>query len=255
MLEVKTICPYCGVGCGIVLNIDESDRIAWVDDDPTNQSSQGMLCVKGRFGLSFVNHEDRLTTPLIRRDGVLEPASWDEALDLVADKLVEHRGSFAALASAKATNEDGYVLQKLTRLLMGTNSIAPCTRLCHAPSVAAMLTQLGSGATSNSYEDYDAAACFMVIGSDTTSNHPVIASRLRRAIDDLMLTPIAADYSTVSLGPEEQDEDLFEDAQALEAEVGRLEREMLQAAERLDFEVAAERRDRIRYLRRKAVLQ
>jgi formate dehydrogenase alpha subunit len=182
--EVDTVCPYCGVGCGIGLQIGATERIVSVLDAPENPSSQGMLCVKGRFGTTFVHHPDRLTQPLIRRNGKLEPASWDEALDLVAEKFVEHRGSFAALASAKATNEDGYVLQKFVRLVMGTNSIDHCTRLCHSPSVEAMLMQIGSGATSNSYEDYDAAGCLMVVGSDASSNHPVIASRLRRAIDE-----------------------------------------------------------------------
>ncbi len=181
--RVASTCPYCGVGCGIVMEIDADDRIATVLDQPGNGSSDGMLCVKGRFGTSYVHHPDRLTTPLIRRDGELRPASWDEALDLVARKLVEHRGAFAALASAKATNEDNYVLQKFVRLLMGTNSIDHCSRLCHAPSVTAMLAQIGSGATSNSYADYEMAGCLMVVGSDTSSNHPVIASRLRRAIE------------------------------------------------------------------------
>jgi formate dehydrogenase alpha subunit len=181
--EVASVCPYCGVGCGVTLQIDADDRIISVQDQPANPSSQGMLCVKGRFGSSFVHHADRLTQPLIRRDGVLERAPWGEALDLVARKLVEHRGSFAALASAKGTNEDGYVYQKFVRLLMGTNSIDHCSRLCHGPSVKAMMLQIGSGATSNSYEDYENAGCLMVVGSDTSSNHPVIASRLRRALD------------------------------------------------------------------------
>ncbi len=181
--EVATTCPYCGVGCGIRLQVDDTQQIVGVLDQPANPSSQGMLCVKGRFGTPFVQHPDRLTEPLIRRDGRLEPASWDEALDLVARKLVEHRSSFAALASAKGTNEDGYVFQKFVRLLMGTNSIDHCSRLCHGPSVKAMMLQIGSGATSNSYDDYEAAGCLMVVGSDTSSNHPVIASRLRRAID------------------------------------------------------------------------
>ena len=181
--EVASTCPYCGVGCGIALQVDANDRLIGVLDQPANPSSNGMLCVKGRFGTSFVHHADRLTQPLIRRDGKLQPASWDEALDLVAAKLVEHRDSFAALASAKGTNEDGYVFQKFVRLLMGTNSIDHCSRLCHGPSVKAMLLQIGSGATSNSYEDYENAGCLMVVGSDTSSNHPVIASRLRRAID------------------------------------------------------------------------
>ena len=207
--EVSTTCAYCGVGCGIGLKIDAEDQIVAVEDRPLNPSSQGMLCVKGRFGLTFVTHEDRLRTPLIRRNGILEEATWDEALDLVADKLVEHRGSFAALASAKATNEDAYVLQKFVRLLMGTNSIDHCTRLCHSPSVEAMLQQLGSGATSNSYEDFDDAGCLMVVGSDTSSNHPVIASRLRRAIDErgaqlIVVNPKRidlCDYATYFLQP------------------------------------------------------
>jgi formate dehydrogenase alpha subunit len=182
--SVTTTCAYCGVGCGVDLQVDAQDRIVWVDDRPDNPSSQGMLCVKGRFGLTFVNHEERLTRPLIRKKGVLQETTWEEALDHVAEKLIEHRESFAVLASAKATNEDGYALQKFTRLVMATNNIDHCTRLCHSPSVEAMLKQLGSGATSNSYEDYDNAGCLMVVGTDTSSNHPVIASRLRRAIDE-----------------------------------------------------------------------
>ena len=182
--KVSTTCPYCGVGCGIDLRIDDKDIIRFVDDKPENLSSTGMLCVKGRFGTTFVHHGDRLTTPLIRRNGQLEPCSWDEALDYTADRLVEHRGRFASLASAKGSNEDGYVQQKFVRMLMGTNNIDHCTRLCHSPSVEAMLQQLGSGATSNSYEDYEAAGCLVVIGCDPSSNHPVIASRLRKAIDE-----------------------------------------------------------------------
>ena len=180
---VSTVCPYCGVGCGIKLSADDQGRITHVDDDPANRSSTGLLCVKGRFGVSFVDHADRLTTPLVRRAGQLQPASWDEALDLVADKFAEHRGRFGAFASAKATNEDNYLIQKFARVLLGTNNIDHCTRLCHAPSVEAMLAQLGSGATSNSYTDYEDAGCVFVAGADPSSNHPVIASRIRRAVD------------------------------------------------------------------------
>lgn len=182
--KVSTTCPYCGVGCGIDLRIDDRNFIQFVDDKPENRSSTGMLCVKGRFGTTYVHHSDRLTTPLIRKNGELVPCSWDEALDYTADKLVQYRGRFASLASAKGSNEDGYVQQKFVRMLMGTNNIDHCTRLCHSPSVEAMLQQLGSGATSNSYEDYEAAGCLVVIGCDPSSNHPVIASRLRKAIDE-----------------------------------------------------------------------
>ena len=180
---ITTTCPYCGVGCGIKAQVDESDRIIQMLDDPDNESSVGMLCVKGRFGYTFVHHEDRLKTPLVRRNGELTEATWDEALDYVAHQLVEYQGdSFATFASAKATNEDGYVQQKFTRLIMQSNHIDHCTRLCHAPSVEAMLTALGSGATSNSYIDYEEAGCIIIIGSDANSNHPVAASRMRRAV-------------------------------------------------------------------------
>ena len=181
--SVTTTCPYCGVGCGIKLKVNSQDQILEVQDDAENLSSVGMLCVKGRFGTSFVRHPDRLTTPLIKEDGEFRPAGWDEALDLIADRLVQYRGgSFATLCSAKATNEDGYIQQKFSRLLMQSNNIDHCTRLCHSPSVEAMLTALGSGATSNSYTDYEDSRCMMLIGCDPTSNHPVAASRMRRAV-------------------------------------------------------------------------
>ena len=181
--EVTTTCPYCGVGCGIKAQVDDTDRIVAMLDDPENQSSVGMLCVKGRFGYSFVNHEDRLTAPLIRKDGILTEASWDEALSFLSENLAKYRGEeFATLCSAKATNEDGYIQQKFARLVMQSNHIDHCTRLCHSPSVEAMLTSLGSGATSNSYQDYEEAGCLVIIGSDANSNHPVAASRMRRAV-------------------------------------------------------------------------
>ena len=180
---VKTTCPYCGVGCGIVAGVGEDGIIQEMLDDPDNLSSLGMLCVKGRFGYTFVHHEDRITSPLIRKDGVLVETTWEEALDLVAKKLVEYQGDpFGTLCSAKATNEDGYVQQKFARLVMKSNHIDHCTRLCHSPSVEAMLESLGSGATSNSYIDYEEAGCLVIIGSDANSNHPVAASRMRRAV-------------------------------------------------------------------------
>ena len=180
---VTTTCPYCGVCCGIKAQVSSDDTIVEMLDDPENDSSVGMLCVKGRFGYTFVHHEDRLTEPLIRRNGKLEPATWDQALDLITERLSGYDGdSFATLCSAKATNEDGYIQQKFSRLVMQSNHIDHCTRLCHSPSVEAMLTSLGSGATSNSYVDYEEAGCLVIIGSDANSNHPVAASRMRRAV-------------------------------------------------------------------------
>ena len=198
----ETTCPYCGVGCG--LRVHERDgRIVWVDGVPENSSSQAMTCVKGRFGLEFVHAPDRLTQPLVRRDGRLQPSTWDDALDLVARKFAASLGTFAAIASAKASNEDGYAVQKFTRAVMGTNNIDHCSRLCHAPSVVALQEQVGSGATSNSYADYDIAGTLLVVGSDTAQNHPVVASRLRRAVEDrgatlIVVNPIRIDLCDIA---------------------------------------------------------
>ena len=182
-LEVETTCPYCGVGCGITLKVRQDGRLAVMADDvPGNHSSLGTLCVKGRFGTGFVHAPDRVTVPMLKRDGAWHEVTWDEALDAAADGLARNHGRFGAFASAKATNEDGYIIQKLARVVMGTNNVDHCTRLCHSPTVEAMLTSMGSGATSNSYQDYEEAGCLMVVGADASANHPVIAIRLRRAV-------------------------------------------------------------------------
>lgn len=130
--EVKSICPYCGVGCGIKLGI-RGDRVVAVSGDKNSPVNQGQLCVKGRFGFHFINHPDRLTTPLIKREGVLKEATWDEALDLVSRRFTEIRDrygadSLAAVSSARCTTEDNYLFQKLMRSL-GTNNIDHCARL------------------------------------------------------------------------------------------------------------------------------
>jgi formate dehydrogenase alpha subunit len=181
--EVETTCPYCGVGCGIILKVRVEGRLSLMADDvSSNPSSRGALCVKGRFGAGFIHSQDRITRPMVRRDGRWREVSWDEALDAAAEGLARNRGRFGALASAKATNEDCYVVQKFCRVVMGTNNVDHCARLCHSPSVVAMLVTMGSGATSNSYSDYERAGCLMVVGADSSANHPVIAIRLRRAV-------------------------------------------------------------------------
>jgi formate dehydrogenase alpha subunit len=163
--------------------VREDERLAvMADDAPANRSSEGMLCVKGRFGTGFIHSRDRVVHPMVKREGRWQEVSWDVALDAAADGFARHRGRFGALASAKATNEDGYLIQKLCRAVMATNNVDHCTRLCHSPSVEAMLASMGSGATSNSYVDYEEAGCVMVVGADASANHPVIAIRFRRAM-------------------------------------------------------------------------
>ena len=128
--EVKTVCPYCGTGCSMYLGVKDG-KISGVRGDPAGPANQGRLCVKGRFGIAeFVNHRDRLTTPLVRKNDVLVEASWEEALSLVAEKLGKYRGDdVAVISSARSTNEDNYVMQKLAGAVLNTNNIDHCARL------------------------------------------------------------------------------------------------------------------------------
>jgi formate dehydrogenase major subunit len=127
--EIQTTCVYCGVGCGIYMGVT-GDRVVSVRGDRERPTNNGNLCVKGRYGFNFINHSDRLTTPLIKKNGTFEEATWDEALELVAKKFGGSKGEkFAALASAKCTNEENYLIQKFTRAVMGTNNVDHCARL------------------------------------------------------------------------------------------------------------------------------
>ncbi|MCU0235716.1 MAG: formate dehydrogenase subunit alpha [Acidobacteria bacterium] len=183
--KVVTTCPYCGVGCQLELWI-KNDRIAKVKGADM-VPNWGAACVKGRFGLDFVQRPDRLTRPLIRKEGKLVESSWDEALDLVAAKLgaikKEHGpAALAGLASAKCTNEENFVFQKLVRTAFGSNNVDHCARLCHASTVAGLARSFGSGAMTNSIAELEQAEVILITGSNTTETHPVIATRIKRAV-------------------------------------------------------------------------
>ncbi len=196
--KVDSVCPYCGVGCLITYNVKD-DKIVSVDGrkGPANDSR---LCVKGRFGFDYVHHEGRLTKPLIRKPGVpksilprdadwhevFREASWDEALQLAGGKLKALRDqhgpkSLAGFGSAKGSNEEAYLFQKLVRTGFGSNNVDHCTRLCHASSVAALLEGVGSGAVSNQVNDVAHSEVILIIGSNPTSNHPVAATWMKNA--------------------------------------------------------------------------
>jgi formate dehydrogenase major subunit len=198
--EVDSVCPFCGVGCLLTYKVRDG-RIAAVDgrDGPANH---GRLCVKGRFGFDYVHHPHRLTRPLIRKvdvpkdldvlrnpaqwQDVFREASWDEALDAAAGGLrtlrdVHGAKALAGFGSAKGTNEEAYLFQKLVRTGFGNNNVDHCTRLCHASSVAALLEGLGSGAVSNPVSDVLHAELILVIGSNPTVNHPVAATWMKNA--------------------------------------------------------------------------
>jgi formate dehydrogenase (NADP+) alpha subunit len=184
--ETETICPYCGCGCTLVLNVRDN-KIVKVTGRGDLGVNEGLLCVKGRFGIDFMGHSERLTQPLIRKDGQLQPASWDEALDLIAQRFTEIRDesgadAIAGLASAKCTNEENYIFQKFMRAVIGTNNVDHCARLCHSSTVAGLARAFGSGAMTNSIVDFDITDCIFVIGSNTTECHPIIGSAIKRAV-------------------------------------------------------------------------
>ena len=201
--HVKSICPYCGVGCQLTYNIKD-DKLLYVDgrDGPANKNR---LCVKGRFGFDYVHHPDRLTHPLIRKVGVAKDAdaafdpsnpmqyfreaTWDEALNFAANglkKVVNASGGsgLAGLGSAKGSNEEAYLFQKLIRTGFGTNNVDHCTRLCHASSVAALMETVNSGAVSAPFYDAAKSDVIIVIGANPTVNHPVAATFFKNAVKD-----------------------------------------------------------------------
>ena len=180
-----TTFAYCGVGCQLDLWVHHNKlvKVEGADIVP----NFGSTCVKGRFGHTFVNRDDRLKTPLIRKNGVLLPATWEEAITLVAKKISAVRDEFggdavAGLASARVTNEENYLFQKMMRAAIGTNNVDHCARLCHASTVEALAAAFGSGAMTNSIAELEYAKCILVTGSNTTETHPVIASVIRRAV-------------------------------------------------------------------------
>ena len=215
--QVESACPYCGVGCLLTFNIKDG-RIVYVDgrDGPSNNSR---LCVKGRYGFDYVHHPDRLTQPLIRKEGAAKSselltsadipayfrnASWEEALAFASGGLKAIRDAqggqaLAGFGSAKGSNEEAYLFQKLIRTGFGTNNVDHCTRLCHASSVAAMLETIGSGSVSNQVADVAQADVIIVIGARPTTNHPVAATFMKNAVQAgttlIMMDPYRSDLA------------------------------------------------------------
>jgi len=220
--QVQSVCPYCGVGCQLTYNVKDN-RILFVEgrDGPANH---GRLCVKGRYGFDYAHHPQRLTKPLIRRkdapaksgDFVMDPdrlmdvfreATWEEALDFAGGglKAIRDRHGRKALAgfgSAKGSNEEAYLFQKLVRTGFGSNNVDHCTRLCHASSVVALLEGIGSGAVSNPVMDVTQAEVVIVIGANPTVNHPVAATWIKNAVRDgtklIVMDPRRSDLARVA---------------------------------------------------------
>ena len=207
---VDTICTYCGVGCKLTMFVDEAQNkiryVQGVKDSPVNQ---GMLCVKGRFGFDFVSSKERLTTPLIRKNGELQPASWEDAITLVAAKFnaikTNHGGNaLAGFSSAKTTNEDNFAFQKFIRRELETNNVDHCARLCHASTVTGLEASIGSGAMTNDIPSIKHSEMIFIIGSDTTSAHPIIASHIKQAIRHGKARLIVADPKRIDIADHAQ---------------------------------------------------
>jgi formate dehydrogenase major subunit len=183
--EVRTVCAYCGTGCEMHVATRQG-RIASVRpvlDAPVNK---GHLCVKGRYGWEFVDAPDRITEPLIRDGENWKRASWDHAIKFVAERLrqiIDKSGPDAVgvLGSARATNEENYVTQKFARVVLGTNNVDCCARVCHAPTAAGMKLMLGTGAATNSFDDVELARTILVCGANPRENHPIVGDRIVQA--------------------------------------------------------------------------
>jgi formate dehydrogenase major subunit/formate dehydrogenase alpha subunit len=213
---VTTTCPYCGVGCQFDLNIKEGKiiRVTSNSEAPVN----GMhLCVKGRYGYDFVHHEDRLTKPLVREyllNGSPRPsdgrgdwveADWDTAINIVANKFVQVKresgsNAIGILSSAKCTNEENYLMQKFSRQVIGTNNVDHCARLCHSSTVAGLAMCFGSGAMSNTMQDIvEQAEAILIIGSNTTEQHPVFGTKIRQAVLNRKVKLVVADPRAIDI--------------------------------------------------------
>jgi len=231
--QVSVVCPYCGCGCSIILDVKDN-QIIRARGNPDGPANKGWLCVKGHFGMDFVRHPDRLGKPLqeipnpksqcpnksqipnpkfqlpeypscaldeslnqsrerlhkplIRKEGVLKEATWEEAIDLIVKKFAQIKReqgseSLAVLASAKCSNEENYLMQKFCRVLFGNNNVDHCARLCHASTVAGLAKTFGSAAMTNSIDEIDNTKVILVIGSNTTEAHPIIGYAIRRAVN------------------------------------------------------------------------
>jgi formate dehydrogenase major subunit len=181
----KTTCPYCGTGCEMNVGVRDN-RIVQIEPALDAPVSRGHLCVKGRYAFDFVHAEDRITEPMIRDKNGWRRASWKEAISFTANefkRILEKHGpdSIGVLGSARATNEENYLAQKFARVVIGTNNVDCCARVCHGPTAAAMKLMLGTGAATNSFGDIERARTILVCGANATENHPIVGARIKQA--------------------------------------------------------------------------
>ena len=186
MQKVRTTCTYCGTGCNFFLNVHDN-RVVRVTPDLDAPVNRGHLCIKGRYGFDFIHHPDRITTPLIKDGDGHREAGWDEALDLAAERfndLIREYGpeQVGGFSSSRCSNEENYLLAKWVRCAVGSNNVDNCARVCHAPTVAGLAQSLGAGAATNSLDQMEEIDTIFFIGSNTVEAHPIVALRLKKAM-------------------------------------------------------------------------
>ena len=184
--KVRTTCSYCGVGCNLEASIKDN-KVVSIDTPKETKVNAGHTCVKGRYAFGFYDHPDRLRTPLIKRNGKFEKASWDEAYDFIKNELnriIKDHGpdAIAGISSARCTNEENYLFQKMIRAVVGTNSVDCCARICHSPTAWGMQQTFGMGAATNSTDDIYHADLFLVIGANPTTAHPVTGAKIKQQV-------------------------------------------------------------------------
>ena len=182
--KTRTVCTYCGVGCNLEVAV-KGGTIKSIQAPYDADVNGGHTCIKGRYAFSFYNHPERLRTPLIKRNGKFEPATWDEAYDFIAGELTRIKNEngpdfIAGISSARCTNEENYLMQKFIRAVIGTNNIDSCARVCHSPTAYGLQTTFGTGAATNSIVDLKYTDCIMVIGANPTDGHPVTGAKLKQ---------------------------------------------------------------------------
>lgn len=182
----RTTCPYCGTGCEMLVGT-RAGRIAQVKPALAAPVNKGHLCVKGRYAFDFTHAADRVTEPMIRRNGTWQKVTWAEAVNYVAGRLSAiHAGegadSIGVLGSARGTNEENYLAQKFARVVLGTNNVDCCARVCHGPTAAGMKATLGTGAATNCFDDIERTSAFLVCGCNPTEAHPVVGARIKQAV-------------------------------------------------------------------------
>ena len=208
--KVRTVCTYCGVGCNLEVAV-KGGKVKSIQAPYEAEANGGHTCLKGRYAFAFYNHPDRLRTPLIKKNGEFVEATWDEAYDFIANKLIEIKEKYgpdaiAGISSARGTNEENYLMQKFIRAVIGTNNIDSCARVCHSPTALGMQRTFGTGAATNSIIDLKFTDCIMVIGANPTSGHPVTGAKLKQHAISSKTTIVIdprrtelADYATYHL--------------------------------------------------------